>query len=86
MNMFVCCLILVNMTQTRITWEEKTLTEELPPSDWPAGKSEGSFMTNNNVGGPSPLWAVPPRAGPGKANCAQHGEQVSKQHPSRAIP
>lgn len=70
--MFVCCLILVNMTQTRITWEEKTLIEELPPSDWLVGKSEGSFMTNDNV-----AWA-----GPWKASCARHGEQVSKQQPS----
>lgn len=33
----LCWLVFVNLAQIRITWEEGTSIEELPPSDWVCG-------------------------------------------------
>lgn len=33
----------INLTQTRVTWEEETSTEGLP-SSWPVGKSMGQSL------------------------------------------
>lgn len=33
-----------NLTQTKITLEDKTSVEELSPSDFPIGKSMGAFL------------------------------------------
>lgn len=32
-------LVLANLTQTRVDWEDGTTTEELPPLDCPVGLS-----------------------------------------------
>jgi hypothetical protein len=40
----VCWLVFVNLTQAPVVWEEGTATEQLPPSDWPVGKSVGHFL------------------------------------------
>lgn len=32
-----------SLIQIRLTWEEETSTEELPPSDGPVSKSVGAF-------------------------------------------
>jgi len=40
----LCWLILVNLTQTRVAWEEGTSVEALPPSAWSAGMSLGTFL------------------------------------------
>jgi hypothetical protein len=40
----VCWLYLVNATQIHITLEKESLSEELPPSDWPVDKSVGAFI------------------------------------------
>ena len=35
---------LSNLTQTRVTWEERPSTEELPQLDWSVGMSVGHFF------------------------------------------
>lgn len=36
----ICWLVLiVNLSQTRVTWEQRTSTEELLSTNWPVGKS-----------------------------------------------
>jgi hypothetical protein len=37
-------LVFVNLAQTRVTWEEGTLIEELSPSNLPIGMSVGHFV------------------------------------------
>lgn len=37
-------LVFVNLTPTRVTWEEGATVEELPPSDWLMGKPEDIFL------------------------------------------
>jgi hypothetical protein len=35
------------VTQMRVIWEERTLIEKMPPSDWPVGKPMGSFVVSD---------------------------------------
>lgn len=37
----LCCLISINLTKTRVTWEEGTANKGLTPSDWPVGTPAG---------------------------------------------
>lgn len=41
---FAVCIMLVSFSQVRVTWEERTLTEELHLPDWPVGISAGHFL------------------------------------------
>lgn len=41
---FVVCIMLVNFSQIRVTWEERALTGELHLPDWPVGISAGHFL------------------------------------------
>jgi hypothetical protein len=34
----------VDLLQIRVTWEEGTLPEDLPSSDWPVGKFVGHLL------------------------------------------
>lgn len=36
-------LVYINLTQAKVTWEERILVEDLPPSDWPEALSVGAF-------------------------------------------
>lgn len=36
--------ICADLTQARVIWKGESLTEELPPSDWPAGRSGLGFI------------------------------------------
>lgn len=49
----------VKLTKHRVMWEEGSLRDELPPSDEPVGKCVVIFLINDDVGMPSPVWAVP---------------------------
>lgn len=40
---FVCWLVSVNLTLTRVAEEEGRAVEKLPPSPWLVGISEGTF-------------------------------------------
>lgn len=51
----LCWLVLANLTQTRVDWEDGTTTEELPPLDCPVGLSVEHPL---DVGGPRALWVV----------------------------
>lgn len=34
----------LNLTQTRLNWEEGISAQKMPPSDWPAGKTVAHFL------------------------------------------
>lgn len=40
----LCWLVSVTRRKTRVIWEEETLTEEMPLSDWPVSKPVGHFL------------------------------------------
>lgn len=40
----VCWLGFVNLSQTRVAWEDGTSVEKLPPSVWPVGMSTEHFL------------------------------------------
>lgn len=51
----------LNITQTKVTWEEGTSIEELHPTDWPVAMSAGPFAwLISDVERPSPLWGILP--------------------------
>lgn len=53
----MCCLVMVNSTQARETWEEGTPIEELHPLDCPVVKPLGAlFKSLADEGGHTPLW------------------------------
>lgn len=37
-------VIFYQLTQSRVTWENRMSVKELPPTDWPVGKSIGHFL------------------------------------------
>lgn len=41
---FIYWLDFVNLIQIRVSWEERTSTEEFPSSDWPVGMSVVHFL------------------------------------------
>lgn len=43
-SVLVCWLVSVNLTQTKVSLEERILIKELPPSYWPVGMSLGHFL------------------------------------------
>lgn len=43
---FVLFLVLVNLTQANIFWEEETSTEKIPPSDWSMSVGQLLFIKN----------------------------------------
>lgn len=45
-----CLFVFINLTQSRTTWEEKTLTEEMLLSDWPVFKSVGIVLLHCGQG------------------------------------
>ena len=81
----------VNFTQARVTWEEETLDEKMPPPDWLWVSLWSVFLTDRRE--PRSLWAVLPLGCcPGsskKAGWASLEEQARKQPslaPASALP
>lgn len=45
-NIYVCWLVFVNLTETRVIWEEDTSIRELDPSDWTLEMLVGCFFND----------------------------------------
>lgn len=74
-------VLIVDLTQPRITREEGTSSEKLPWSDWPVVWLSEIIL--NDKEGSSPLWEPHFKADrPELYKKAQTSEQASKQHAS----
>lgn len=78
------CFCFVNFTQARLIREERTLTEKMPPTDWPLDNLWGIFLMRlkwetSTYCERCHHWASSPRFIKTKQTTrANHGEQANK--------
>jgi hypothetical protein len=78
-------LAFVSVTQTRVMWEERALTEKMLLSNWPVGKSlgyildKGLMWEGQNCCGQGYPWEDSSGLNK-KASWTNHGEQAYKKH------